>query len=132
MVAVVNVGQIDQAFEAGEEVTLESLAEKNLAKGRFDILKILGDGELSKKLKISAHRFSKSAVEKIKKDDKVKELLIKKEKIKNDLIQALREEEDKKNELENQLENIEKEENSLINFFNENPEYFEEDSILIY
>lgn len=66
-VAVVNVGQLDQAFAAGDEVTLESLAEKNLAKGRFDVLKVLGDGELSKKLKISAHRFSKSAVEKIEK-----------------------------------------------------------------
>ncbi len=67
IVAVVNVGQIDQAFEAGEEVTLEALAAKNLAKGRFDLLKVLGDGELTKKLKVSAHRFSKSAVEKIEK-----------------------------------------------------------------
>lgn len=66
-VAVVNVGQIDQAFDAGEEVSLETLAAKNLAKGRFDVLKVLGDGELSKKLKISAHRFSKSATEKIEK-----------------------------------------------------------------
>jgi len=66
-IAVVNVGQIDQAFEAGEEVTLEVLAAKNLAKGRFDLLKVLGDGELTKKLKVSAHRFSKSAIEKIEK-----------------------------------------------------------------
>lgn len=66
-VAVVNVGQIDEVFAAGEEVTLESLAAKNLAKGRFDELKVLGNGELSKKLKIAAHRFSKSAVEKIEK-----------------------------------------------------------------
>lgn len=66
-VAVVNLGQIDNAFATGEEVTLESLAAKNLAKGRFDVLKVLGDGELSKKLKIAAHRFSKSAVEKIEK-----------------------------------------------------------------
>jgi len=66
-VAVVNVGQIDQAFEAGEEVTLKALAAKNLAKGRFDLLKVLGDGELTKKLKVSAHRFSKSAIEKIEK-----------------------------------------------------------------
>ncbi len=66
-VAVVNVGQIDQAYEQGEEVTLQSLAEKNLAKGCFDVLKVLGDGEITKKIKISAHRFSKSAVEKIEK-----------------------------------------------------------------
>ena len=66
-VAVVNVGQIDAAFEAGEEVSIETLAAKNLAKGRFDVLKILGEGDLSKKLKISGHRFSKTAVEKIEK-----------------------------------------------------------------
>ena len=67
VVAVVNVGQIDAAFDAGEEVTLESLSAKNLAKGQFDKLKVLGDGELTKKLKISAHKFSKSAIEKIEK-----------------------------------------------------------------
>jgi large subunit ribosomal protein L15 len=66
-VVVVNVGQLDKAFNAGEEVTLEALAAKNLAKGRFDELKILGNGELTKKLKINAHQFSKSAVEKIEK-----------------------------------------------------------------
>ncbi|MEM8944296.1 MAG: 50S ribosomal protein L15 [Planctomycetota bacterium] len=66
-VAVVNVGQIDQAFDVGEDVTLETLAAKNLARGRFDELKVLGNGELSKKLKITAHRFSKSAIEKIEK-----------------------------------------------------------------
>ncbi len=66
-VVAVNVGQIDEAFEAGEEVHLESLAAKNLARGRFDVLKVLGDGELKKKLKISAHRFSASAKEKIEK-----------------------------------------------------------------
>ncbi|QEG33712.1 50S ribosomal protein L15 [Bythopirellula goksoeyrii] len=66
-VAVVNVGQLDKAFAAGEEVTLEALEAKNLAKGRFDLLKVLGDGELTKKLKIHAHQFSKSAIEKIEK-----------------------------------------------------------------
>ena len=66
-VAVVNVGQIDAVFEAGEEVTLTALAAKNLAKGRFDMLKVLGDGEFSKKLKVAAHRFSKTAIEKIEK-----------------------------------------------------------------
>ncbi|MCO6046069.1 50S ribosomal protein L15 [Aeoliella sp. ICT_H6.2] len=66
-VMVVNLGEIDKAFDAGAEVTLEAMAAKNLAKGRFDILKVLGDGELTKKVKISAHRFSKSALEKIEK-----------------------------------------------------------------
>ena len=66
-VAVVNIGQIDKAFEAGDDVTPNSLAKKNLAKGQFDLLKVLGEGELTKKLRISAHRFSRSAAEKIEK-----------------------------------------------------------------
>lgn len=66
-VVVVNLGEIDKAFQAGDEVTLESMVSKNLAKGRFDLVKVLGDGELTKKLKIHAHRFSKSAEEKIAK-----------------------------------------------------------------
>lgn len=64
-VFAVNVGRLDAAFEDGAEVTLEALAAKDLAKGNFDEVKILGDGELSKKLTVSAHRFSKSAEEKI-------------------------------------------------------------------
>jgi large subunit ribosomal protein L15 len=66
-VVVVNLGDIDQAFEDGDVVTAEALDAKNLARGVFDELKILGDGELTKKLVIKAHRFSKSAVEKIEK-----------------------------------------------------------------
>ncbi len=45
-------------FAAGDEVTLESLRAKDLAKGAYDELKVLGNGELTKKLKVSAHRFS--------------------------------------------------------------------------
>lgn len=67
VVAIVNVSDLEAAFADGDEVTLESLKAKNLAKGSFDVLKVLGDGELSKKLKVSAHRFSKSAQEKIAK-----------------------------------------------------------------
>lgn len=64
-VVVVNVGQINDAFSDGDTVTPEMLKAKNLAKGRFDELKVLGEGELTKKIKISAHRFSKTATEKI-------------------------------------------------------------------
>jgi large subunit ribosomal protein L15 len=64
-VAVVNLGDLSDCFESGEEVTVETLRARKLAKGRFDQLKVLGDGELSKKLKITAHKFSKSALEKI-------------------------------------------------------------------
>lgn len=64
-VFAVNVGRINDAFDDGAEITLESLAAKDLAKGSFDEVKILGDGEVTKKLTVSAHRFSKSAEEKI-------------------------------------------------------------------
>jgi len=66
-VLVVNVGELNDAFKAGDEVTPEALATANLAKGRYEELKVLGDGELTKKLKVSAHRFSKTAAEKIAK-----------------------------------------------------------------
>ncbi len=66
-VAVVNLGDLENNFAAGEEVNATSLKAKNLAKGRYEELKILGNGELTKKLKISAHRFSATALEKIQK-----------------------------------------------------------------
>jgi large subunit ribosomal protein L15 len=66
-VAAVNLGDLNDAFKSGDNVTPESLAAANLIKGCYDELKILGDGELTKKLKISAHRFSKTASEKISK-----------------------------------------------------------------
>ena len=66
-VAVVNVGDLEAAFDAGSEVTPESLREKNLVKQRYDVLKVLGDGKLTKGLTVSAHRFSKSASEQIEK-----------------------------------------------------------------
>jgi large subunit ribosomal protein L15 len=64
-VAVINVQDLDRYFAAGDEVTPESIGKTPMLGHRYDELKILGNGELSKKLKVSAHRFSKSAVEKI-------------------------------------------------------------------
>jgi large subunit ribosomal protein L15 len=64
-VAVVNVGDLEAAFDAGAEVSIDSIRELGLVKGRFDLLKVLGDGELKKKLTVSAHRFSASARQKI-------------------------------------------------------------------
>ncbi len=64
-VVVVNVGELNEAFKAGDEVTPNALATANLVRGRYDELKVLGDGELKKKLKVSAHKFSKTATEKI-------------------------------------------------------------------
>ena len=64
-VAIVNVGDLEAQFQADDVVDPDTLRAKQLAKGRFDLLKILGDGQLTKKLTVSAHRFSKSAREKI-------------------------------------------------------------------
>src|SRR4051812_8935436 len=64
VVANVNVGDLE-VFDAGTEVTAEALRAKRLVRGRFDRLKVLGEGELTKKLTIVAHKFSKSAAEKI-------------------------------------------------------------------
>ena len=64
-VIVVNVGELNEAFKAGDEVTPDALAAANLVRGRYDELKVLGDGELKKKLKVSAHKFSKTAADKI-------------------------------------------------------------------
>ena len=64
-VAIVNLANSEEAFAAGEEVTPETLHAKKIVRGQFDVLKVLGDGTLTKALKISAHRFSRSALEKI-------------------------------------------------------------------
>jgi large subunit ribosomal protein L15 len=66
IVVNVNVGDLE-AFDNGAQVDLIALHERRLVQGRFDVLKILGDGELTKKLTVTAHRFSKGAVEKIEK-----------------------------------------------------------------
>ncbi len=59
------VADLEAAFDAGTEVTLELLRSSGVAKGIWQELKILGDGNLSKSLAVSAHRFSKQAREKI-------------------------------------------------------------------
>jgi large subunit ribosomal protein L15 len=60
----VNVRDLER-FEAGTEVTPELLAQARVIKNTRTDVKILGVGELSKKLKVVAHGFSKSAREKI-------------------------------------------------------------------
>ena len=66
-VMAVNVSELERAFAAGDEVNPQTLREHSIAKKRYDVLKILGNGELNKKLNVSAHRFSQSAQEKIEK-----------------------------------------------------------------
>jgi large subunit ribosomal protein L15 len=61
----VNLSALENSFEANDEVTPELLHERGLiAKGKRDVV-VLGTGEISKALRVSAHRFTKSAREKI-------------------------------------------------------------------
>jgi large subunit ribosomal protein L15 len=61
----VNLGDIDTVFAEGEEVNATTLREKGLVKVRCDEIKILGDGELTKKLNFVVTRASESAKAKI-------------------------------------------------------------------
>jgi large subunit ribosomal protein L15 len=61
----VNLRDLDRVFDDGAEVSLEDLVEKGLLKNTRTDVKILGDGDLKKKLKVTAHAFSASAREKI-------------------------------------------------------------------
>jgi len=61
----VNLKALEERFDAGAEVTLEALVEKGLIKNTKKDVKILGNGELTKKLSVTAHGFSKTAREKI-------------------------------------------------------------------
>jgi large subunit ribosomal protein L15 len=61
----VNVGDLDPLFKDGDNIDHESLKKAGLANGPADGIRILGNGELTKKLFITAHHFSKSAKEKI-------------------------------------------------------------------
>lgn len=60
----VNLSDLEERFDSGAEVTLESLREKGLAK-RKDPVKVLARGEIKKKLEVHAHAFSAAAKEKI-------------------------------------------------------------------
>jgi large subunit ribosomal protein L15 len=62
----VNVRDLER-FHSGTEVTLELLHEQGLISNLRVDVKVLGDGDLSKKLTVTAHRFSASAREKIEK-----------------------------------------------------------------
>ena len=62
---VVNVGDLDKAFADGDTVDAAALKKVGLAKGPADGVRVLGTGELTKKLTVKAHHFSKSAAEKI-------------------------------------------------------------------
>ena len=66
-VVIVNVGQLNERFDEGAAVTEASLREAGLVSGRFDVIKVLGSGDLEKKLTVTVDAISASAKEKIEK-----------------------------------------------------------------
>jgi large subunit ribosomal protein L15 len=63
----VNLRDLDRVFDDGSEVTLEAMIDKGLIKNTRTDVKILGQGDLAKKLTVTAHAFSATAREKIEK-----------------------------------------------------------------
>ena len=63
-IVAINVGTLN-AFDEGAVVTVEALVEKGIIKNPKDGVKILGNGELTKKLEVKVNAFSASAAEKI-------------------------------------------------------------------
>jgi large subunit ribosomal protein L15 len=73
-VATVNVEQLKR-FDKGSVVDIEAIQKSRLVTGRFDALKILGNGELDRPLTVKAHAFSARAKEQIEKAGGKVELL---------------------------------------------------------
>ena len=63
----ISLASLEQHFEADADITPEVLHDRGLIKkAKYDVV-VLGNGEVSKPLRVSAHRFTKSAREKIEK-----------------------------------------------------------------
>tara|TARA_B000000609_G_scaffold62919_1_gene46872 strand:- start:155 stop:625 length:471 start_codon:yes stop_codon:yes gene_type:complete len=73
--SIVNLLDIENKFNEGDEVNAESLFNHNLIKKKSSNVKILGNGNLKKSLNIKVHAVTKSAEEKIKKSGSTIELL---------------------------------------------------------
>src|SRR5437870_11497836 len=63
--AVINLDTLNEVFDAGSEVTPEVLRERGLVRAAGVPVKVLGRGDISKKLTVRAHKFSGTAAEKI-------------------------------------------------------------------
>src|SRR5215831_11556031 len=63
----VSLGALDKHFAANDEVTPDALHDRGIIKKAKHDIVVLGNGEISKSLKVSAHRFTKSARQKIEK-----------------------------------------------------------------
>jgi len=66
-VASINLKDLEKLFQDGEVVNLETLKQRRFFSGKYDALKILGGGELTKKVKVEANALSASAQEKLQK-----------------------------------------------------------------
>ena len=64
-IAIVNLSAIDEKFEDGAVVDVEALINAGLVKKAMDGVKVLGNGEISKKLTVKVNAFSESAKAKI-------------------------------------------------------------------
>lgn len=64
-IAITNVATLDKYFDDGATVTVDALVEKGIIKKTLDGVKILGQGEISKKLTVQVNAFSESAKSKI-------------------------------------------------------------------
>jgi len=63
----INVGDLEGVTQAGDAVYLAALKASGILKGKAEHLRVLGNGDLTKKLTVKAHHFTKSAREKIEK-----------------------------------------------------------------
>ena len=63
--AIVNVGQLEGAFDEGTVVDADAIRSARLINAKTGPIKVLGSGELTKKLSVTADRFSGSAIKKI-------------------------------------------------------------------
>ena len=77
--AVVNVGLLEESFEDGAQINEQSLRDHGIVKGKYDGIKILGDGDISKKFNISANKVSHTAKDKIEKAGGSVESIVKNE-----------------------------------------------------
>ena len=62
---VVNLDTLVEVFDAGSDVTPEMLRERGLVREKRALIKILGRGDVTKKLTVRAHKFSETAAQKI-------------------------------------------------------------------
>ena len=73
--AVVNLDVLEEVFDAGSAVTPDLLRQRGLVRESGALIKVLGRGELAKKLTVQAHKFSGSAAKKIEAAGGVAEVL---------------------------------------------------------